>query len=94
MATKNGKMAAANVLLEAGAEVNLQSNDVRKSKFNRLGQMILHLYMYYYDYPTLAEGETDSAHVCCKEWNILYCTATAQVQTRRQYQRLCKLSYY
>ena len=30
MATKNGKMAAANVLLEAGADVNLQSNDVRR----------------------------------------------------------------
>ena len=31
MATKNGKMAAANVLLEAGADVNLQSNDVRRN---------------------------------------------------------------
>ena len=28
MATSNGKVEAANVLLEAGADVNLQSNDV------------------------------------------------------------------
>jgi ankyrin repeat protein len=29
MATMNGKVAAASVLLEAGADVNLQSNNVR-----------------------------------------------------------------
>lgn len=29
MATMNGKVEAANALLEAGADVNLQSNDVR-----------------------------------------------------------------
>ena len=28
MATMNGKVEAANILLEAGADVNLQSNDV------------------------------------------------------------------
>ena len=31
MATMHGKVAAANVLLEAGADVNLQSNDVRSN---------------------------------------------------------------
>ena len=32
MATMHGKVAAANVLLEAGADVNIQSNDVRSNQ--------------------------------------------------------------
>ena len=106
MAVRQGHNEVADVLLEAGADVNLQSNDVswqsRQPKVTtftrssvcgkgRYGSLRT-IAMLHYPFPVVAtEGEKDGTDACCKERNIFYRKVATETQTRCEHQRLRKL---
>ena len=96
MAVSRNNSEVADVLLEAGADVNLQSNDVSDiTTFTHSKHVAKygkghHSCTRMDSSPTndhLPEGKKDSSYACCKEWSIFHREVVNETQTRCQHQR-------